>query len=169
MKVILYMAITLNGLIAKEDDTTSWISKAEWDSYSAAVREAGHLIIGRRTYHILTKQPEFAEFEKVKIVAVSGQDFETVSPLHTVAHSPQEALAAFQCSTRVVVAGGGGLNASFLGAGLIDEVFIDVEPTLLAKGIPLLHGTADFEISLKLLGVRSLSDSEVQLHYSVNK
>jgi riboflavin biosynthesis pyrimidine reductase len=32
MKVILYMAITANGIIAKADDDTSWISKEEWDS-----------------------------------------------------------------------------------------------------------------------------------------
>ena len=79
MKVILYMAISVNGIIAKGDDDTSWISKEEWDSYSLAVRTAGCLIVGRRTYHILTKQPEFAEFKDVKLVAVSHENFEIQS------------------------------------------------------------------------------------------
>lgn len=71
MKVILYMAVTINGFIAKEDDDTSWISQEEWDSYSLAVRQAGCLVVGRRTYHILTKQPEFIKFKDIKLVAVS--------------------------------------------------------------------------------------------------
>lgn len=71
MKVILYMAVSLNGMIAKSDDDTSWISKEEWDSYSLAVRTAGNLIVGHRTYNILTKQPEFSEFKDVKVITVA--------------------------------------------------------------------------------------------------
>lgn len=49
------MAQTANGYIAREDDTTGWISEEEWDSYSSAVRKSGCLVIGHRTYDILTK------------------------------------------------------------------------------------------------------------------
>ena len=68
MKVVLYMAISANGMIAKKDDDTSWISEEEWDSYSSAVCSAGNLVVGRRTYDILTKQPEFSELENVKVI-----------------------------------------------------------------------------------------------------
>ena len=70
MNVILYMAISANGMIAKSDDDTSWVSTAEWDSYSQTVRKAGCLIIGRRTYDILTKQPEFSELKEVQLIVV---------------------------------------------------------------------------------------------------
>ena len=66
MKVILYMAISTNGYIAKENDDTSWISTEEWNSYAAIIRKSGCLIVGHRTYDILTKQPEFAELGKIK-------------------------------------------------------------------------------------------------------
>ena len=46
MKVTLYMAISTNGMIAKNNDDTSWITKEEWNSYSSTVKKAGNLIVG---------------------------------------------------------------------------------------------------------------------------
>ena len=168
MKVILYMAISLNGMIAKSDDDTSWISKEEWDSYSLAVRNAGCLIVGHRTYNILTKQPEFSEFKDVKLVVVSQKDFQTLASNHLVAHSPKAALKLLINFEQVIVAGGGMLNASFLEENLVDEIFIDIEPIILGKGISLFRDK-DFECNLKLVGQKKMSDSEVQLHYKVIK
>ena len=168
MKVVLYMAITVNGFIAKEDDDTSWISKAEWDSYSLAVRTAGNLIVGHRTYEILTKQPEFSEFKDVKLVIVAEKDFQTLNSNHLVAHSPKEALALLDDFEQVVVAGGGGLNAGFMKENLIDELYLDVEPIAFGTGIRLFHGD-DFEAKLKLVETRKLSSNEIQLHYRVMK
>src|SRR3989338_6467035 len=111
MKVILYMAISLNGMIAKSDDDTSWISKEEWESYSLAVRTTRNLIVGHRTYGILTKQPEFSELKDVKLVVVAQEDFQTLSPNHSVAHSPKEALKLLSDFEKVIIAGGSRLNA----------------------------------------------------------
>ncbi|HED36674.1 MAG TPA: dihydrofolate reductase [Ignavibacteria bacterium] len=167
-KVILYMAISLNGMIAKSDDDTNWISKEEWDSYSLAVRTAGNLIVGHRTYNILTKQPEFSEFKDVKLVVVAQEDFETLSPNHLVAHSPKEALELLNDFEQVIVAGGGVLNASFVEENLIDEIYIDVEPIILGKGISLFWNK-DFERNLKLIGQKKITDNEIQLHYEIKK
>ena len=166
MKVVLYMAISLNGMIAKSDDDTSWISKEEWDSYSLAVRNAGCLIVGHRTYNILTKQPEFSEFKDVKLVVVAQENFQTLAQNHLVAHSPKEALEILKDFEEVVVAGGGALNASFMEENLVDEIFIDIEPIVLGKGIPLFRDK-DFERNLRLVGQKKISENEIQLHYEI--
>ena len=168
MKVILYMAISANGIIAKSDDDTSWISKEEWDSYSLAVRTAGCLIVGRRTYHILTKQPEFAEFKDIKLVTVSQEDFTTLATNHFVAHSPKEALDFLKDYKEIIVAGGGILNASFLAEKLVDEIFLDIEPIVFGKGIPIFKDK-DFEQKLKFIGQKKITNNEIQLHYEVKK
>jgi len=168
MKVILYMAITANGFIAKNNDDTSWISRDEWNSYSLATRNAGGLIVGRRTYDILTKQPEFSELKDVKLVAVSENDFETLSENHFVVHLPKEALEHFIGLEEVIVAGGGTLNASFLSEGLVDEIYLDVEPIIFGQGIPVFKGK-DFECELEFLGQKKITDGEIQLHYRVIK
>ena len=168
MKVILYMAISTNGMIAKSDDDTSWISKEEWDSYSAAVRSAGCLIVGRRPYHILIKEPGFIKFKDVKLVAVSEEDFDTLVPNHFVAHSPKEALELLKDFKEIIVAGGGILNSSFLAENLIDEIYLDVEPIIIGKGIKLFS-EVDFEAQLELIETKRLSTNEIQLHYRVKK
>ncbi len=168
MKVILYMAITANGMIAKENDDTSFVSKKEWNSYSAAVRKAGNLVIGHRTYNILTKQPEFKEFEKVNLVVVSHNKFPTLSSNHFIAKSPKEALNILKTFKSVVVAGGGILNSAFMKAGLVDEIFLDIEPKILGKGIKLFFDE-NFESDLSLLDIKKVSKNCIQLHYKVKK
>ena len=162
------MATTINGFIAKNDDSSDFLTKEESASYVSAVKNAGALIIGRRTYEILSKQPEFQEFLKagVKIVAVSNNDFKISESNHSVAHSPQEALDLLKNSKEIIVAGGGKLNASFLEGNLIDEIYIDIEPAILGRGIPLFNG-GDFEKSLKFLGLKYITETEVQLHYKI--
>lgn len=166
MTVILYMAMSANGMIARSDDNTSWISEEEWNSYSLAVQRAGCLIIGHRTYDILTKQPEFSEFRNVKVVVVSANEFETLASNHVVAHSPKEALRLLKDFKEVIVAGGSALNASFLTENLVDEIYLDIEPIILGKGIPLFQ-ECNAEQKLLFVAFKMLSSNEIQLHYKV--
>jgi len=171
MKKVLYMAITLNGIIAKDDDSADFLTPTEAESYVSNVCEAGALIVGRRTYEVLSEQPEFQKFiEKgIKIVAVSkGNTLKLKDPSHRIAKSPQEAVELLSDLDRVIIAGGGKLDASFMEAGLIDEIYLDIEPALVGQGIPLFNGE-DFDVSLKFLGHKMLSDNEIQLHYEVMK
>lgn len=167
-KVILYMAVSLNGMIAKENDDTSWISDDEWEFYCKAARSAGNLIVGHRTYDIMSEQAEFEDLRDVRVVVIAHDDFDTKSANHSVVVSPKEALAYLKDEEQVIVAGGGILNAAFLQNKMVDEIFIDVEPVIFGKGIKLLNGD-DFTLNLKLLGVTHISDNEVQLHYEVVK
>ncbi len=68
-----------------------------------------------------------------------------------------------------MVAGGGKLNAAFLEQGLIDEIFIDVEPVLVGEGLPFVDGS-DFSIEgLNLLETKQIGSDGIQLHYAVRK
>jgi len=69
---------------------------------------------------------------------------------------------------KVLIAGGGKLNSAFMKARLVDEMYLDIEPALLGKGIKLF-ADSDFEKKLRLINVKKLSKNEVQLHYEVMK
>ena len=168
MKVILYMAITPNGFIAKSNDDTNWISQQEWNSYSQAVQKAGNLIVGHRTYDILTKQPEFSELKNAKLVVISDKSFSTSNSDHLIAHSPKEALNLLKDFPEVIVAGGGMLNASFLAENLVDEIYFDFEPIVFGEGIPVFRGKS-FERKLELINQKKITDNEIQIHYRVIK
>jgi riboflavin biosynthesis pyrimidine reductase len=62
--------------------------------------------------------------------------------------------------------GGGGIIASFLDAGAIDQLIINVAPVLIGEGIPLI-APRHRHVPLTLLSSRQFSDGVVQLHYEV--
>ena len=70
--------------------------------------------------------------------------------------------------TSALVGGGGKLNASFMKENLVDEIYLDVEPVVLGKGVKLFDD-GEFEKSLELLVIKKISKDEIQLHYKVKK
>jgi len=171
MKVTLYMAITINGFIAKENDDTGFVSEIEWRSFRNMIKNAGNMIIGSRTYEIMREGEEFKGLEDIRILVVSeNADFKTIANNHSVAKSPKDALAILEKEgfDKALVAGGGTLNASFMAENLIDEIYLDVEPVIFGRGIRLFREN-NFEAKLKLLEIKKLSGNEIQLHYQVLK
>ncbi len=165
------MAITVNGMIAKENNDTSFVSDIEWSSFKAMINKTENMIIGRRTYEIMRKNDELGDLNSVKIVVVTNKDsFSVDNPNHSIAKSPKDALSILekQGFNKTLVAGGGRLNAAFMSENLIDEIYLDVEPIAFGKGIELF-AEKDFETKLKLLETKKLSDDEIQLHYKVLK
>ncbi len=170
MKVILYMAITPNGYIAKENDDTSFVSKADWKRFKTVVEKVCCTIYGRRTFEAIVRDGEFP-LDCLNVIMTSRkiknkwQDraiFTNKSPKEVLQMLKQKGFKT------AVLAGGGHLNASFMKENLVDEIFLDVEPTILGRGINLFEGE-NFEAKLKLLSVKKISKNEVQLHYKVLK
>ncbi|MBI5016569.1 MAG: hypothetical protein HZB55_13900 [Deltaproteobacteria bacterium] len=94
--VAIYIAITPNGMIAKRDDDTTWISEIEWSMFSRFVNDHGNMVIGKRTYEILVAHDEFKrpELGSIRTVVLSDTRIDVHDPSHvSVAYSPREALA----------------------------------------------------------------------------
>lgn len=171
MKVILYMASSINGVIARADDDTSFVSKVDWEGFKAIAERTGNLVLGRRTYELMAESGELERFANQKILVVTNnQEFEKRHPDHMVAHLPQEAIIQLESAgmKEVLVAGGGGMNASFVEENLLDEIYLDIEPWIIGKGVRLF-GEGYFESRLKLLESRQVGPDTIQLHYQVNK
>lgn len=172
MKTILYMAMTVNGKIAGIDNDTSWTSKEDWEGFLGMCKKVGNAIIGRRTYEMVRK--EGTQLSDILTVVLTHDPalLSKKSP-HTIFTDkhPRDVLALLEEKgfKEALVAGGGILNSAFLKEGLIDELYIDIEPLILGRGIPLF-ADGDFESRLKLLGVITLSNNQtIQLHYKVIK
>jgi len=165
MKVVLYMAITANGYIAKENNETPW-SDEEWQSFSEKVKEIKNLVIGRKTFEIMEHGKEFQKIGNPFTVIVSNQNKNNSN----FVNSPEQAIELLEEKnfSEILVAGGGKLNSSFLQKGLIDEIYLDVEPFLFGKGTKLFAEN-DFEIKLELLETKQLSKNVIQLHYRILK
>lgn len=168
MKVILYMAMTANGIIARENDETPW-SAAEWKNYSREVKKSRALIIGRRTYEIMNKNSEFKRLGNPFTIVLTGQPIKASKNFIFVS-SPQKAVDTLheRKIRRAILGGGSKTNSEFLKSDLIDEIILDVEPMIFGNGIKLFAEDI-FESRLALIKIRKLSKDEVQLHYKVIK
>src|SRR3989344_2733312 len=97
MKTILYMAMSMDGFIAKANDDTSFVSDAEWRSFRAMVQRTKNLIVGARTYAIMKKGNEFEGLEDIRVLVVAADSSsELLNEKHSFAPSPKEALAGLE-------------------------------------------------------------------------
>jgi dihydrofolate reductase len=163
------MATTINGLIAKENDDTSFVTKRDWKSFLELVKKQGHVVIGRRTYEV-TSPEEFVK-SSLYVIMTHKKSLKKKTPKVIFTNkSPKNIIKMLgnMGFKKVLIAGGGKLNSAFMKEKLIDEIYLDIEPTIFGKGIKLF-AEEDFEAKLKLIGTKKLSPNEIQLHYKVLK
>lgn len=169
MKVVQYNAITVNGYIAKEDDNVDFVSEESWRSYQEIVKKARGAVVGRRTYDLMPPE-EFLD-ACLYVVLTRNKSLKSSRPnVIFMTEVPDEILNLFESRglKEVCVLGGGKLNTSFMKEGLVDEIYLDVEPFVFGRGIKLFFPD-EFEFTLKLLGVKKLNSNTIQLHYEVKK
>ena len=168
MKVIMYMAMSLNGFIAKSNHDTPW-SDEEWGKYESKVKEIGNLVVGKTTYDIYEEE-DLVSMNNPRMVGVSSKDIKPTLPNSIYVKSPKAALdlLAVEGFKSAFIGGGTALNTYMLEEGLIDESILDVEPKLFSTGIPVFN-ILDNDFNLKLLNSSKYSDNGIQLHYSIQK
>lgn len=171
MKTILYMGVSVNGYIAKPNGDSEWTSKEDLDGFYNQSKKAGNIIMGKNTF-LAAQQYGYFPFPDALNIVVSNQDIENKwqDKVTITNKSPKDILSMLSEKgfETAFLAGGGQLNSSFMKDGLVDEIYLDVEPLVFGKGIQVI-APADFEFELKLLEVNKLNSDTVQLHYKVLK
>ncbi|MCH8049580.1 dihydrofolate reductase [Patescibacteria group bacterium] len=167
MKVELIAAITVDGRIAEATNQVSfeWTSKEDKRFFISKTKEAGVLIMGRKTYETIGKPLP----NRLNIVMTRDRSkFEDIEgQLEYTSAAPEEIIRDLESRgfESVVIAGGAQIYSLFTNAGLVTDLFITVEPILLGRGVPLVEGIEPQQ--LKLISVDKLGDQAVLLHYLV--
>ena len=171
IKTILYMGISANGYIAKADGNSEWTSDEDLKGFYEQSKKAGNIIMGKNTYLVASQYGYFPFPDSLNVVVSHEQIKNTWGDNVIVTNeSPKEILLMLEQKgfTMAFLAGGGQLNTSFAKEGLIDEIYLDVEPLVLGQGIKIF-ADSDFEFSLELIDFRKLNSNTIQLHYKVLK
>ncbi|MBN1168764.1 dihydrofolate reductase [Candidatus Woesebacteria bacterium] len=173
MKVIQQNAISVDGYIAGPNHDISWTSIESWEDFINLTNETGNLVLGRVTYGLMQSAGELEHFKKIQVVALTTNDqlVEKKDNIIVTNKSPKETLKLLKEKghKKVLIGGGGRLNASFLEAGLIDEIYLNVHPLVLTQGTPLYTVYKNNKLDLKLLNTKKLSTQVTQFHYKVIK
>lgn len=168
MKVVISMAVTANGMIAAKDGGVDFVSKADWKVFLKAVRSAGNMVIGRRTFEAMDAE-ELRNYGDAKIVVLTHKPRKSGDPKVTFTNrKPGEVVAMLEREgfREALIAGGGILNSSFMRSGVVDEIYLYVEPAAIGSGIALFSGSA-FNAHLSLVSARRAGVGAVLLHYKV--
>lgn len=169
MKVILYMAQTINGIVARNNYNEDFLSDENWEVFLGLVKETGCFVVGRKTYEEAKKSKDY-NFDKIKAtkIIISNNPAINLDAGYTLANSPEDAFkkASKLGFKKILLTGGGKINSAFIKSGLIDEIIINIEPFVLGKGVRIFSED-DFENELKLLEVKKLKSGIIQLHYKI--
>lgn len=168
MKTTLFLAITADGLIAKDNDEVTW-SEDVWRNYFEYCGNVGYLMVGRKTYELMNGSGEIDKLKLKEFLVISskskpndgrGKWFKS----HKDAYSW---LSDNGCK-HIVVGGGRILANTLLKENLIDEIQLDIEPKLYGSGIQLF-GKTDKEYDLELLETRKSGINTVRVLYRVKR
>jgi dihydrofolate reductase len=178
-KIIVYIATSADGFIARKDGGIDWLDRPETAGdygMTKFFKSIDTILWGRKTYDTLLK------FQKEGKAAA-----DMYGPTKSYAFSrkpPKKVIEGFEFVTEPIgkfvkrlraqkgkdiwMMGGGGIIASFLDEGAIDEFIIHVIPTFIGEGIPLI-GPGQRTVPLKLLSTKKFSDGVLRLHYQVSE
>lgn len=172
MQITLFMAASLNGIIARPDYREDFLSRRNWDSFIECALRTGVIIWGRRTHEKFRKygRQYFETMKDLSKIVVSTDPNFSLEEGFERARSPEDAVTKIEAKgfTEATLAGGSILNASFAKAGLIDLVEMNIEAVIIGRGIPLF-AVDDFDLKLDLVSLRQIDDRIVQIRYAVKK
>lgn len=169
-KVILYIAMSLDGYIAKEDGDITWLSMVDTPGedygYSAFIKDVGTIIMGRKTYEkVLSIGSEYLHRDKTGYVLSSSRTgTEENMTFYSGDLSELIANTKLEGKGHIFIDGGAEVVHAMLAQRLIEECVISIIPVLLGEGIRLFRDGYP-ETKLKLLSSEAFASGLVQLRY----
>jgi dihydrofolate reductase len=176
-KTILYIATSLDGFIADDQDGLDWLHPFEDVDYGYTEFEMGigAIVAGRRTYeivaqmdcpwpysvpmlvlsHQLSHQPPTTLPEGAQLIFLAG-DVEAIDQARQLT------------SKDIWINGGAKVAQEFLRQGLVDEIILSIIPVILGGGISLF-GSLGRSINLILKNSQTFEKGLIQLTYNVEK
>jgi dihydrofolate reductase len=162
MKVFIIAAITANGFIARNrQELANWTSKEDKKLFVELTKRAGVMVMGSTTYSTIGRP---LPGRRTIVYAMPGFEAEGVEITAEDPHDLVRRLAAEGCQ-ELAICGGSSIYTMFLDAGLVDELFLSIEPIMFAGGVPFI--TNKNEINLALLEERKLNEHTILAHYEV--
>ncbi|MBI5142392.1 MAG: dihydrofolate reductase [Nitrospirae bacterium] len=165
MKVALIAAVSADGYIAQTPGQRSmdWTSREDAAFFIEKTREFGVVVMGRKTFETIGRPLA----GRLTVVMTSRPDHGR--NIHGLLEYTSDAPGAIveNLASRgfggIALAGGAKIYGEFLRAGLVDEVYLTVEPVLFGEGVRLADGIGRMDMAL--IETRMLGASTVLLHY----
>ncbi|WP_054199275.1 dihydrofolate reductase family protein [Clostridium baratii] len=145
-KIILNLAMSIDGYIASEDGGYDWIvgdgdnkldTKDKWD-YTEFLKGIDIVVMGRKCYD----QNFHNDFKEKKIYVATSKELDDYDNIHFIKGNICKVVEKEREKEGkdIFLFGGGDLVDNFIKKDIIDEYIIGIIPTILGKGRPLFLG-----------------------------
>jgi dihydrofolate reductase len=164
MKIILMMAMTADGKIAKSSDHfPNWTSKEDKKMFMEVTKEHGVVIMGDKTFFTFPKPLS----DRLNVVFTLLENPPETENVKWVTGDPEKVLMELKKMgyKSAVLGGGTYMNSQFLERKLIDEIWLTIEPKIFGDGLGVFGG--DFNVDLKLLNVEKINENSIVVKYKV--
>lgn len=157
IKFLAFAATSIDGIIARNSRSgTDWTSKEDWKFFQRSLAQMDAVIAGRNTYEVyknkLDRRNTIVLTSKVARIRIHG----SVVFFNPAKSNIKKFLAAAGYR-RIGIVGGARVYAYCLSAGLLDELFLTIEPYVFTRGVPLFYGKNFKKYKFKLLSVKKLN------------
>lgn len=156
-KVILFIAMSLDGYIADEYGGVDWLNgqnEENVDIYSIFIKEVDTVIMGWNTYHQIVTELSPAEWVYADLTSyvITHRELSSTDKIAFTQKNPCNMVNELkrEQGKNIWICGGANIIQQLIKEDLIDEYYISVIPTILGSGIRLF-GTISGEIKLKLV------------------
>lgn len=163
MKVFLIAALSADGFIAKHEKhlATDWTSAEDKKFFTERTKKAGVVVMGSTTYETFLKPLK----DRLNVVYSRDKVYEGVE---TTQQGPQELINELEGRgyEEVAICGGATIYTLFAGAGLIQEMYLTVEPIVFGQGVSLFKKPIEQKLALQSLEKLN-NQGTILLHYGV--
>lgn len=145
--VFIIAAQTLDGFIAKDSNHPAfWTSKEDKVRFVELTKRAGVCVMGSSTFKTLPRPLK----ERHNVVysrkeRFEGENVETTSeePIALISRLEKEGFK------EIAICGGANIYTMFLKAGIVDTLYITIEPRLFGQGMSIFADDMNIELELK--------------------
>jgi dihydrofolate reductase len=155
MKTILIFVSSLDGKVTKwgEPNVRLWSSHQDQDYYKKVWNESRLIVMGSNTFNA----DKFSPSASNQIIIMTSnpdkyKDLETPGQIEFTNETPVELTSRFimKGHQQMLVVGGPHIATSFLKEGLIDEIWLTIEPKIFGMGDNFATG-AKLDVDLRLI------------------
>ncbi len=168
MHVFIIVALTADGYIAEETDdvSTSWTSKEDLQFFVERTKAARALVMGLTTFKTINKP---LPGRKIYVYTRNPEALATFNPdeVEPVNMPPEELVkkAAKEGYTELAVSGGASIYTMFMKSGLVESLYLTIEPVVFGRGVSLFTEPINQRMILK--ATKNLSDQVLMLEYKL--
>ena len=166
--IVLFIASSLDGYIARENGDIDWLPENTKSGYNDFIKSVDTVIMGKKTYDQVLTFGDYPYKDKKSYVFTRNKNHSKDENVEFVYDTEKLIKNIISDSGKNIwLIGGSKIISTFVNLGFVDEIILSIIPVVLGKGIPLFKNI-EKEVKMELVKTTDY-EKLVELHYKILK